>query len=147
MAFSPQKSGTSSGRRSRMTGSFSEINVTPMVDVMLVLLVIFMVTAPMMTVGVPVDLPQAIAPVLEGREEPLVVSLSSKGDIYIQETKVTLETLGPRLTAITGANPDIKITVRGDKNISYGEVMALMGAITTAGFKRVALVSQLPKKG
>ncbi|MFT6583114.1 MAG: biopolymer transport protein TolR [Alphaproteobacteria bacterium] len=122
----------------------SEINVTPFVDVMLVLLIVFMVTAPLMSVGVPVDLPKTKAALITQSEEPLVVSVDAKGDIYIQDTLVSLEKLAPRLIAITGSNPGIRIFVRGDKSIEYGAVMTVMGQLNAAGFKKVSLLAQLP---
>jgi biopolymer transport protein TolR len=120
----------------------SEINVTPFVDVMLVLLIIFMVTAPLLTVGVQVDLPQTRAAVIPGRDEPISVSVNREGKIFIQDTEVELNALGARLTAIAGNNPDARIFVRGDKGINYGRVMETMGAINAAGFGKVALVSE-----
>lgn len=137
------KSGGRRGRRK--AAAMSEINVTPMVDVMLVLLVIFMVTAPLLTVSVPVDLPQTQGQNISSDKEPLVVTVTAKGEIFIQESKITLEALVPRLQAMTGANPDIRIFVRGDKGVAYGRVMEAMGAIAAAGFKHVALVADLPK--
>ncbi len=123
----------------------SDINVTPMVDVMLVLLVVFMVTAPLLTVGVKVDLPEARAKVVEGADEPLTVSIRADGRVYLQDQPIDLEALPARLVAVTGANPDARIFVRGDRNIAYGQVMAVMGALNTAGFRRVALVTELPR--
>lgn len=134
------------GRRNRR-GSYvpmSEINVTPMVDVMLVLLVVFMVSAPLMTVGVPVDLPKTDASQMVGQDEPLVVSVNEKGEVFLQETKITLEQLVPRLVAITQNKKDTRIFVRGDKAIAYGQVMEVMGTVNLAGFTRVALLTQLP---
>jgi biopolymer transport protein TolR len=115
---------TKSGRVSRFRSRpMSEINVTPMVDVMLVLLVIFMVTAPLLTVGVTVDLPETKASSIVGDDEPLAISIDDKGQVFIQDTLVELTGLVPRLLAITGNNPDVRIFVRGDKAISYGRVM------------------------
>ncbi len=119
----------------------SQINVTPFVDVMLVLLVIFMITAPLLTVGVPVNLPQTKAPPLTHPDEPLEVTVNAKGEIFLQETAVDLDTLVPRLVAITQNNPDARIYVRGDRNINYGRVLEVMGLITHAGFTRLALIS------
>lgn len=124
----------------------SEINVTPFVDVMLVLLVIFMVTAPLLTVGVPVDLPQTEATQLSDQEEPLVVSIDNEGRIFVQETPVELDTLAPRLEAVRGAKTDTNIYVRGDRAIDYGRVMAVMGALNSAGFERVSLVAEVPQE-
>ncbi len=123
----------------------SEINVTPFVDVMLVLLVIFMVTAPLLTVGVPVDLPQTQASQLSDQQEPLVVSIDDEGRIFVQETPVELETLAPQLEAVRGAKADTNIYVRGDRAIDYGRVMAVMGALNSAGFERVSLVAEVPQ--
>jgi biopolymer transport protein TolR len=140
-------SGNGGGRGRRRRGSYvpmSEINVTPMVDVMLVLLVVFMVSAPLMTVGVPVDLPQTDAAQMVGQDEPMVVSVNAKGEVFLQETKITLEQLVPRLVAITQNKKDTRIFVRGDKAIAYGQVMEVMGTVNLAGFTRVALLTQLP---
>ncbi len=123
----------------------AEINVTPMVDVMLVLLVVFMVTAPLLTVGVKVDLPEARTKVIEGDDEPLTVSIKADGQVFLQEQPVDLESLPARLIAITGANPDARVFVRGDKTIAYGRVMAVMGALNAAGFRRAALITELPR--
>ena len=122
----------------------SEINVTPFVDVMLVLLVVFMVTAPLLTVGVPVDLPQTRAPNISEPEEPLVITVTLDGAIHVQETAVVLDELVPLLVAITDANPEARIFVRGDRELAYGRVMEVMGSVTAAGFSRVALVAELP---
>ncbi|MFQ5954360.1 MAG: protein TolR [Kiloniellales bacterium] len=119
----------------------SQINVTPFVDVMLVLLVIFMITAPLLTVGVPVDLPQTQAPPLTQPDEPLEVTVNAKGEVFLQETRVELDALVPRLVAITRNNPEARIYVRGDRAINYGRVLEVMGLITGAGFTRLALVS------
>ncbi len=119
----------------------SEINVTPFVDVMLVLLVVFMVTAPLLTVGVPIDLPKTAAPALEGQDEPLEITIDAEGVIYLQETETELDELVPRLDSITKRNPDTRIFVRGDAAIAYGRVMQVMGVITVAGFARVALIT------
>ena len=121
----------------------SEINVTPFVDVMLVLLIIFMVTAPLLTVGVPVDL-KIKAAVLNKRDEPLVITLNNKGEIFLQKTKVPKEKFIPRLVAVTNANPDVRIFVRGDQSIKYGQVMEIMGSVSAAGFKKVSLLAKLP---
>lgn len=134
---------TKSGRGSRLRSRpMSEINVTPMVDVMLVLLVIFMVTAPLLTVGVTVDLPETKASSIVGDDEPLAISIDDKGQVFIQDTLVELTGLVPRLLAITGNNPDVRIFVRGDKAISYGRVMEIMGTVNAAGFRKVALITE-----
>ena len=124
----------------------SEINVTPFVDVMLVLLIVFMVTAPLLTVGVEVDLPKTKAGAINADAAPLVVSIKSDGSLYLQETVVEPEALIPRLKAISDANPDVRIFVRGDRAVSYGEVLSVMGRIQSAGFEKVALVAKLPEK-
>jgi biopolymer transport protein TolR len=121
-----------------------EINVTPFVDVMLVLLVVFMVTAPLLAVGVPVDLPRTAAQRLAGQDEPLAVSVDAQGQVWVQERLVELAQLGPLLKEVSGQNPDIRIFVRGDQAIHYGRVLEVMGAIQTAGFTRVALVARSP---
>jgi len=123
----------------------SEINVTPMVDVMLVLLVIFMVTAPLLTVGVPVDLPQTKAPAINEPKEPLVISINAKGEVYLQNSMIDANDLAARLTAITSNNPDAAIYVRGDRAIDYGRVLEIMGIVSAAGFTKVSLIAELPK--
>jgi biopolymer transport protein TolR len=131
-------------RRSGRRAAMSDINVTPMVDVMLVLLVIFMVTAPLITAGVDVDLPKANASQMTGQDEPLVVSLTKDGSIYIMDTQVDRDTLVAKLKAITANKADTRIFVRGDKAIDYGQVMDVMGRINQAGFTKVALIADLP---
>ena len=123
----------------------SEINVTPFVDVMLVLLIIFMVTAPLLTVGVQVDLPESAADSLPDDQEPLTISINSKGEIYIQEHQVTYQKMVPKLLAIAKNRTDTRIYVRGDKNINYGRVLEIMGTLSGAGFSKVALISELIK--
>jgi biopolymer transport protein TolR len=122
-----------------------EINVTPFVDVMLVLLIVFMVTAPLLTVGVEVDLPKTEAGQINADAAPLVVSIKSDGALYLQEAEVATDGLIPRLKAISNANPDVRIFVRGDTAVSYGAVLGVMGRIQAAGFTKVALVAQLPE--
>lgn len=135
------------GRRSNRRAAMSDINVTPMVDVMLVLLVIFMVAAPLMTVGVEVDLPETSAAPMTGQDEPLVVSVSAEGTIYIMDSEIAQDTLSEKLAAITENKADTRIFVRGDKAIDYGRVMQVMGLIKDAGFTKVALIAELPAKG
>ena len=131
----------------------ADINVTPFVDVMLVLLIVFMVTAPLLTVGVPVDLPQTRAQNIPTKEEPLQVTIDAAGQIYVQKKQVAMEDLVPMLTAIAkaqasaaGGGPnETRIFVFGDQALAYGRIMQVMGAITAAGFTRVALISETPK--
>ena len=130
------------GRRHRPMG---EINVTPFVDVMLVLLIVFMVTAPLLTVGVEVDLPKTKAGQISADAAPLVVSIKSDGSIHLQETEIESDKLVPRLRAISEANPQVRIFVRGDEAVAYGEVLGVMGRIQAAGLERVALVARLPE--
>jgi biopolymer transport protein TolR len=120
----------------------SEINVTPMVDVMLVLLVIFMVAAPLLTVGVPVDLPQTKAPAITEQKEPLVITVNSEGKLFLQNAAIEDEELVPRLQAITKNNPEADIYVRGDRAINYGRVMEVMGMVSAAGFTKVSLITE-----
>tara|TARA_B100001750_G_scaffold227539_1_gene221260 strand:- start:194 stop:607 length:414 start_codon:yes stop_codon:yes gene_type:complete len=120
----------------------SEINVTPFVDVMLVLLIIFMVTAPLLTVGVQVDLPETAADSLPDDQEPLTVSINSKGEIFIQEHQVGFKEVIPKILAISKNRTDTRIYVRGDKNINYGRVLEIMGTLSGAGFSKVALISE-----
>jgi len=124
----------------------SEINVTPMVDVMLVLLVVFMITAPLLTVGVPIDLPESTVPEIRGDDEPLAVSIDGDGRLFLQDTEIAIDELAPRLVAITQRKPDTRIFVRGDKAIDYGRVMEVMGTVNAAGYKKVALVTQQQHK-
>ncbi|MDK9721975.1 MAG: protein TolR [Rhodospirillales bacterium] len=147
MGAGVQSGGGGGGRRfgRQRHRAMSDINVTPMVDVMLVLLVIFMVTAPLLTVGVQVDLPKTSASSIPGDDEPLTVSVRANNDVYLQETKIELEALAPRLEAITHAKKDQRIFVRADKSIAYGRVMEVMGVINGAGFTKVALVAEQPK--
>ncbi|MDF2996007.1 MAG: protein TolR [Xanthobacteraceae bacterium] len=125
----------------------SEINVTPMVDVMLVLLIIFMVAAPLLTVAVPLDLPQTEAKAVEQDREPLVISINDKGQVYLQDTEIDVTELVPKLQAIAKSGYDERIFVRGDRAVDYGTVMKVMGRLSSAGFKRVALVSEVEQGG
>lgn len=133
------------GRRRKRRSSYvpmSEINVTPFVDVMLVLLIVFMVTAPLLTVGVPIDLPETRANPIQGDSEPLTVSVAPNGMIYLQETEIDLDTLAPKLVAIAREGYDQRIFVRGDRSVDYGNVMKVMGVLNRAGFRRIALVTE-----
>ncbi len=144
MAANMPGSGWNRGSRKFRYTRMSEINVTPFVDVMLVLLIVFMVTAPLLTVGVPVDLPKTKASTITDTDEPLVVSIDAAGDIYLQESLVPLENLVARLKAITGENEEIRIFVRGDASIRYGQIMEVMGEVSSAGFRKVSLLSKRP---
>ena len=119
----------------------SEINVTPFVDVMLVLLIIFMVAAPLLTVGVPIELPETQARELQGDNEPLTVTVQPDGKVYLQETEIELDTLVTKLQAIAKNGFEERIFVRGDKAVGYGRVMEVMGTLNRAGFKRIGLVT------
>ena len=134
------------GRRGgRRKPVMAEINVTPMVDVMLVLLIIFMVSAPLLTVGVPLDLPQTQAKSLDQDKNPLTLSVNLKGQIFLNDNEIALNDLVPKLKAITDARSglDERIFVRGDKKVDYGTVMKVMGRLSAAGFRRVALVTEV----
>ena len=120
----------------------SEINVTPFVDVMLVLLIVFMVTAPLLTVGIKVDLPKVEATALTDIKDPIEVTVNLEGDIYIGESKVEVENLIPRLNAITEQNTEARIYVRGDRVVAYGRIMEIMSKINSAGYVKVALITQ-----
>ena len=132
------------GRRKRRSAytPMSEINVTPFVDVMLVLLIVFMVTAPLLTVGVPIELPETQANPIQGDSEPLTVSVAPDGLIFLQETEIELDTLAPKLIAIANEGYDQRIFVRGDRSVGYGDVMRVMGVLNKAGFRRIALVTE-----
>lgn len=137
------------GRRSRRWGRFayrpmSDINVTPFVDVMLVLLIVFMVTAPLLTVGVPVDLPKTRAKAMTEAEEPLVVTIRKTGEIFLQDSVVGAGQLVPRLQAIMQNRPETRIYVRGDRAAPYGDVARVMADLQNAGFSRLALITKSP---
>jgi len=122
----------------------SEINVTPMVDVMLVLLIVFMVSAPLLTVGVPIDLPQSQAKSLEQDKEPLTISVNDKGEIFLQNSEIAVDDLVPKMQAVAEARggTEARVYVRGDKKVDYGTMMKVMGRLSSAGFHRVALVTE-----
>ena len=128
--------------RSSKKEPISEINVTPFVDVMLVLLIIFMVTAPLLTVGVQVDLPETSADTLPEESEPLTLTINAKGEIFIQETKVEYEKIIAKIMAVSNNRTDTRIFVRGDKTINYGRVLEIMGMLSGSGFTKVALISE-----
>jgi biopolymer transport protein TolR len=140
MGISPNKNG---GRKRNQL--VSEINVTPLVDVMLVLLVIFMITDPMMISGVNVDLPETKSTPIKGNDEPLTISIDKKGQIFIMDTLVDEEKLVAKLKAITSskAKMETRIFVRGDKGISYGKIMDVVGEVSAAGFRKVALITNV----
>src|SRR5471032_1182406 len=134
------------GRRGRRRGRvMSEINVTPFVDVMLVLLIVFMVTAPLLTVGVPVDLPKTRAPALGQDREPLSITVDKDGKIYLQKQLVPADELVPKLTAISKNGYDQRIFVRGDTTVNYGKVMTVMGMLSAAGFTHIGLVTDVQR--
>ena len=144
MAMSLGTGGAGAGRRGRRRarrGPVSEINVTPLVDVMLVLLIIFMVAAPMMTVGVPIDLPETQAQALNSDTQPITISVNPEGKIYLQETEIGIDEVVPKLEAIATTGYNERIYVRGDANADYGTVMKVMARISSAGFKNIGLVT------
>ena len=145
MGMIPGSAIESGRRRHRRRGIMSEINVTPMVDVMLVLLIIFMVSAPLLTVGVPLDLPQSQAKSLDQNKEPLTISVNLKGQVFLQNTEMGVDELVPKLKAITDARGglDERIFVRADRKVDYGTVMRVMGRLSGAGFHRVTLVTEV----
>ena len=143
MAFSLNQKGSVRGRYRPL----AEINVTPLVDVMLVLLIIFMVTAPLMTSGVSVDLPKTNAQPINNDSQPLTVTIRANGDIYLQDEPVATEDVVGKLKAIAQNNPDRRIFVRGDKDLPYGRIMQVMGVITQGGFSHVALLAEQPGPG
>ena len=124
----------------------SEINVTPFVDVMLVLLIVFMVTAPLLTVGIPVDLPKVKASALTDQKDSLEITVKIGGEIYLGESRVDVDNLIPRLNAITELNKEARIYVRGDRVVAYGRIMEIMSLVNSAGYIKVALVTQNPKE-
>lgn len=143
MALSLAKSarGGRRGRRAK-AAPMSEINVTPMVDVMLVLLIVFMVAAPLLTVGVPIDLPQTAAKSLDTEQKPITVSVTPTGEIYLGDTLVPLDTIVAAVSAEAGANTDQRIYVRGDASANYGTVMQVMGALSEAGYSKIGLITE-----
>jgi biopolymer transport protein TolR len=145
MAMNVAGSSGAGRRGGRRKPVMAEINVTPMVDVMLVLLIIFMVSAPLLTVGVPLDLPQTQAKSLDQDKNPLTLSVNLKGQVFLNDTEIKLDELVPKLKAITEtrAGLDERIFVRGDKKVDYGTVMKVMGRLSAAGFRRVALVTEV----
>lgn len=144
-ALTPRKASATGGRFSRTPSRpMSDINVTPLVDVMLVLLVIFMITAPLLSTGVNVDLPQTRSATLDDQDQPLAISVDRNGHIFIQDNEVDLPTLATKLAAVTNNNKDVRIFVRGDQAIEYGQVMSVLGAVYEAGYRKVALLTEQP---
>ena len=135
------------GGRLRGYRPMAEINVTPFIDVMLVLLVIFMVTAPLLSVSVPVDLPKTSANAVSGNDEPLVVSINSKGELFLGETQYASNELVAKLQAVSKEKPDQRLFVRGDRAIDYGKVMEVMGLLRDAGFTKVGLLAEQQSAG
>jgi biopolymer transport protein TolR len=129
-------------RKGKRYKQMSEINVTPFVDVMLVLLIVFMVTAPLLTVGIPVDLPKIKANALTDQKDPIEITVKLDGSVYLGESLVDVENLIPRLNAITDQNTDARIYVRGDRVVAYGRIMEIMSIINSAGYVKVALIAQ-----
>jgi biopolymer transport protein TolR len=149
MAVSVENVASTGKRRGRRRAVMSEINVTPFVDVMLVLLIVFMVSAPLLTVGVPISLPQSQAKALAQDNQPLTVSVNVDGQVYLQDEEIKLDDLVPKLRAIIQARGklDDLIYVRGDKKADYGTMMRVMGRISAAGFQRIALVTEVEQGG
>ena len=149
MGMSVGNSGVNGGRRrrSRRHAPMSEINVTPFVDVMLVLLIIFMVAAPLLTVGVPIDLPETQAKQLNSETQPIAISVKEGGQIFLQDTEITVEELVPKLQAIAKNGYEERLYVRGDKTTDYGVVMKVMGLLNQAGYKKIGLVTLQEQSG
>ncbi len=137
--------GRGGGRRRRR--AMGDINVTPLVDVMLVLLIVFMITAPLLTTGVAVDLPRAESSPLPGQDEPLSVTVDAGGRVFLQESEISVEQLPARLIAVTQRNKEARIFVRGDKGVDYGTIMSVVSAINRAGFAKVALLTDSAPAG
>ena len=131
-------------RRGKRFTQMSDINVTPFVDVMLVLLIVFMVTAPLLTVGIPVDLPKVKATALTDQKDPLEITVKIGGEIYLGESRVEVDNLIPRLNAITELNKQARIYLRGDRVVAYGRIMEIMSLINSAGYIKVALLTENP---
>jgi biopolymer transport protein TolR len=142
MGASMQGGSPRSRARGRRYQPMAEINVTPFVDVMLVLLIIFMVAAPLLTVGVPIELPKTEASALKAEKEPIAITVQPDGKIFLQETEIALDEIAPKLTAIAQSGYDETIFIRGDRNANYGQLMRVMGRISAAGFKRISLITE-----
>ncbi len=143
MAADTLQGGKSRGHRGMRHPVMSQINVTPMVDVMLVLLIIFMVAAPLLTVGVPIDLPQTQAKSMDQDREPLTISVNDKGQVFLQNSEIKLDEMVAKLKAIAKNGFEERVYVRGDRKVDYGTVMKVMGRLSAAGYRRVALVTEL----
>jgi biopolymer transport protein TolR len=143
MGMSGASAGSGGRRRRRRPGRsvMSEINVTPLVDVMLVLLIIFMVAAPLLTVGVPIDLPETAAKPMEGQTDPINITVDATGVVFLQDTEIAFEEVVPKLQAIALNGVEDRIYVRGDQNADYGTVMRVMARISAAGFKKIGLIT------
>ncbi|HYX02981.1 MAG TPA: biopolymer transporter ExbD [Reyranella sp.] len=128
--------------RRRRYVPIADINVTPLVDVMLVLLIIFMITAPLLQVGVPVDLPKTSAQQVGGKDEPLVVSVNAKGEVYLGDTPYEIADLGTKLKAVYQEKPDQRVFMRGDKSVDYGKMMEVMGVVIDSGFRQLGLLGE-----
>jgi len=149
MGMTPAQASGHTRRLRKTRGRYkpmAEINVTPFVDVMLVLLIVFMVAAPLLTVGVPIDLPETSAKPLQGDKEPLTISVDGSGQIFLQDTKIEFDEVVPKLLAIAQSGYNERIFVRGDKTVDYQAVMKVMGAIYKAGFRRIGLVTETEEK-
>jgi biopolymer transport protein TolR len=136
--------GSTGGKRRRRRQNravMNEINMTPFIDVMLVLLIIFMVAAPLMTVGVPIDLPESRAKAMEGQTKPITISVDAGGKVFVQDTEVTVEQVVEKVTSLSKAGADERIFIRGDRTANYGTVMRVMGRLNQAGFKKIGLVT------
>ncbi|GJE46158.1 ExbD/TolR family protein [Methylobacterium soli] len=142
MAHGAAQGGKRRRRGRRSTGAINEINMTPFIDVVLVLLIVFMVAAPMMTVGVPLDLPQSKASALNSDSKPVTLSIRQSGQIFLGEDELTDDTIVPKLTETAKAGFDERVFVRGDKRVDYGRVAQVMAIVTGGGFKKVALVTE-----
>ncbi len=147
MGGSLAQSGRKSRRGRRRALPIADINMTPFIDVMLVLLIVFMVAAPMLTVGVPIELPKTAAKPMQDETQPVTISIKPNGDIFLMETKIGPDEIVPRLQAIVKNGADERIFIRGDKSIDYGTMMRIMGQVSGAGFKRIGLVTAQDESG
>jgi biopolymer transport protein TolR len=145
MGASLNNSGLKSFRSRRKSQPMSDINMTPMVDVMLVLLIVFMVTAPLLTVGVPVDLPKIQAKSIETKTEPVVITVNKNGQLFLKEHETNMDVLLSQVKMMLEGKPETRVYVRGDKDISYGAIMAVMGKLNMGGITKVALIAELPQ--